>query len=277
MKFTYHDYEKMADCVKRICNFQPALGAVLGSGLGDFVSQIEVVGTVPYNEIPGLPVSTNKAHKGQFVFGYFQGIPVVLMQGRIHCYEGYTSEEAVAPIRLMKLLGIKGLILTNAAGAINTSFHPGDLMMIDDHIACLIKSPLIGENIEQFGTRFPDMSDIYSETITDQIVAEANEEGLNVQRGVYMQFYGPQYESKAEIHMARAMGADAAGMSTAIEAIAANHVGIKTVGISLLTNMAAGILKEKLSDAEVLEVAEKSSRDITKLFAIALKVMAENV
>lgn len=277
MKFTYHDYEKMADCVKRNCNFQPALGAVLGSGLGDFVSQIEVVGTVPYNEIPGLPVSTNKAHKGQFVFGYFQGIPVVLMQGRIHCYEGYTSEEAVAPIRLMKLLGIKGLILTNAAGAINTSFHPGDLMMIDDHIACLIKSPLIGENIEQFGTRFPDMSDIYSETITDQIVNEANKEGLNVQRGVYMQFYGPQYESKAEIHMARAMGADAAGMSTAIEAIAANHVGIKTVGISLLTNMAAGILKEKLSDAEVLEVAEKSSRDITKLFAIALKVMAENV
>ncbi len=277
MKFTYHDYEKMADCVKGICNFQPELGAVLGSGLGDFVSQIEVVGTVPYNEIPGLPVSTNKAHKGQFVFGYFQGIPVVLMQGRIHCYEGYTSEEAVAPIRLMKLLGIKGLILTNAAGAINTSFHPGDLMMIDDHIACLIKSPLIGENIEQFGTRFPDMSDIYSETITDQIVTEANKEGLNVQRGVYMQFYGPQYESKAEIRMARAMGADAAGMSTAIEAIAANHVGIKTVGISLLTNMAAGILKEKLSDAEVLEVAEKSSRDITKLFAIALKVMAENV
>lgn len=277
MNFTFHDYEKMANCVRKICDFQPVLGAVLGSGLGDFVSQIEVVGTVPYSEIPGLPISTNKAHKGQFVFGRYLGIPVVLMQGRIHCYEGYSSEEAVAPIRLLKLLGIKGLILTNAAGAINTSFKPGDLMMIDDHIACLVKSPLIGENLEQFGTRFPDMSDIYSKDITDSIVIKAQEEGLQVRRGVYMQFYGPQYESKAEIRMARAMGADAAGMSTAIEAIAANHMRIKTVGISLLTNMAAGILDEKLSDAEVLEVAEKSSKNIVKLFAIALKVMAENV
>ena len=277
MKFTYHDYDKMLQCIKREFDFEPKVGAVLGSGLGDFVSQIDVKGTVPYSLIPGLPVSTNKAHKGQFVFGYFEGIPLVLMQGRLHCYEGYTSEEVVAPIRLMKLMGVKGLVLTNAAGAINTDFHAGDLMMIQDHIACLIKSPLIGENLEQFGTRFPDMSDVYNEEITDKIINEAKLSGIDVKKGVYMQFYGPQYESKAEIRMARAMGADACGMSTAIEAIAANHMGIKTVGISMLANMAAGILKEKLSDDEVVAMGNKVQDKITELFKIALREIDKNV
>lgn len=277
MKFTFHDYEKMVSCLRKECDFSPLIGGILGSGLGDFTSEIEVKGTVPYSLIPGLPVSTNKEHKGQFVFGYLNKIPVVLMQGRIHCYEGYSSEEVVAPIRVMKLLGIKGLVLTNACGAVNTSFRPGDFMMIDDHIACLVSSPLIGENMEEFGTRFPDMSDIYSKEITDQIIERAKKSGIDVKRGVYMQFYGPQYESKAEIRMARTLGADAVGMSTAIEAIASNHMGIKTVGISLLTNMACGIKAEKLSDEEVIQTAKKSEENFTKLFSEALEVMAEHV
>ncbi len=277
MKFTYHDYEKMYSCLDKEFHFTPKIGAVLGSGLGDFVSEIDVKGTVSYSKIPGLPVSTNKAHKGQFVFGYFEGIPVVLMQGRLHCYEGYSSEEVVSPIRLMKLMGIKGLVLTNAAGAINTDYHPGDLMMIDDHIACLVKSPLIGENLDAFGTRFPDMSDIYDEKVTNDVYAIAKEKGLPVQKGVYMQFYGPQYESKAEIRMARTLGADACGMSTAIEAIASNHMSIKTIGISLMANMACGVLKEKLSDDDVVRMGIQSKDNITELFKIALREMDKNV
>lgn len=277
MKFTYRDYQKMLRVLKSEFDFSPEIGAVLGSGLGDFAKEIEVKGTVPYSHIPGLPVSTNKAHKGQFVFGYYKDIPVVLMQGRLHCYEGYTSEEVVSPIRLMAMMGIKKLILTNACGAVNTSFKPGDLMMIDDHIACLVSSPLIGENIEEFGTRFPDMSDIYDKADTDKIIDRAIKEGIDIKRGVYMQFYGPQYESKAEIRMARTLGADAVGMSTAIEAIASNHMNVPTVGISLLTNMAAGVLDQKLSDEEVIAVANESKVKITKLFKIALEVLHDNV
>lgn len=271
MRYSYSDYQNMLRDLRNITSFQPAVGAVLGSGLGGFVNNIKVEAIVPYSDIPGLPTSTNKAHKGQFVFGYFERIPVVLMQGRLHCYEGYTPEEVVAPIRLMGLMGIKGLVLSNAAGGI--TYKPGDLMMIIDHISSFMTSPLSGENIEEFGPRFPDMSDVYNQEKTNTIYKLGVENNLPMARGVYCQFNGPQYESKAEVRMAKFLGADAVGMSTAIEAIASNHMGIKTVGISLITNYAAGISKTKLDDKEVVEMGKKSAADITKLFSLALKEM----
>lgn len=274
MNPTYEDYQLMLTDLRKITTFKPLIGAVLGSGLGDFANEIKVEAIVPYQELPGLPKSTNKVHKGQYVFGYLDDIPVVLMQGRLHCYEGYSSQEAVAPIRLMGLMGIKKLVLSNAAGAVNTNFHPGDLMLIDDQIACLISSPLRGPNIDEFGTRFPDMSEVYDQKDTDIIYEKAKKLNLPVQRGVYMQFYGPQFESKAEVRLARTLGADACGMSTAIEAIASSHMGIKTVGISLLANMACGITKKKITDAEVIIGANKAKNNVTLLLKEAIKELA---
>ncbi|MFA6861240.1 MAG: purine-nucleoside phosphorylase [Bacilli bacterium] len=274
MNPTYEDYQLMLTDLRKITTFKPLIGAVLGSGLGDFANEIKVEAIVPYQELPGLPKSTNKVHKGQYVFGYLDDIPVVLMQGRLHCYEGYSSQEVVAPIRLMGLMGIKKLVLSNAAGAVNTNFHPGDLMLIDDQIACLISSPLRGPNIDEFGTRFPDMSEVYDQKDTDIIYEKAKKLNLPVQRGVYMQFYGPQFESKAEVRLARTLGADACGMSTAIEAIASSHMGIKTVGISLLANMACGITKKKITDAEVIIGANKAKNNVTLLLKEAIKELA---
>lgn len=271
MRYSYSDYQGMLQAVRGITSFQPVIGAVLGSGLGDFASLVKTECVIPYTAIPNLPHSTNAAHKGQFVFGTYEGIPLVLMQGRLHCYEGYLSEEVVAPIRLMGMMGIHGLVLTNAAGGITCK--PGDLMMIDDHISCLVESPLRGENLSAFGPRFPDMSDVYCKAKTDVIYELGKEASLPMKRGVYCQFSGPQYETKAEVRMAKLLGSDAVGMSTAVEAIASHHMSIPTVGISLITNYAAGISSEKLDDSEVLETAKKSSADITKLFSIALKVM----
>jgi purine-nucleoside phosphorylase len=273
MENTYTAYQAMLKTVRSKTDFKPRIGAVLGSGLGDFVKQIQIVTTISYADIPGLPVATNSAHKGQFVFGYLGKIPLVLMQGRLHCYEGYTSQEVVAPIRLMGMMGIKSLILTNAAGGINRKFAPGTLMLIDDQIACLIASPLQGKNIDELTTRFPDMSDIYDKKDTDRLFRLATAKKLPVQRGTYMQFYGPQYESKAEVRMAAKMGADACGMSTAIEAIASNAQGIKTIGISLIANMACGITKGPLSDAEILTIATASKKNITALFTLAIETL----
>ena len=276
MKYSYKDFEKMYAVIRSLTTFQPKIGAVLGSGLGDFANNIDIVKTIPYKDIPGIPLSTNKAHKGQFVFGYFEGIPVVLMQGRIHCYEGYTSEEAVVPVRLMCMMGISKLILTNAAGSVKPENKAGSLMIISDHIASLMPSPLFGENIEEFGTRFPDMSDVYNKKLSDLIFEEGKRLSLPVCKGVYMQFPGPQFETKAEVKMAGILGASACGMSTAIEAIASNHMGVKTVGISLLTNMAAGVTDQKLSDDEVLVTAKKSEKDITELFKATIRILATN-
>lgn len=276
MKYTYRDYLDMVKAIREKTSFQPLIGGALGSGLDGLIEKMDVVATIPYSEIPSLPVSTNKAHKGQFVFGYFEKIPVVLMQGRLHFYEGYTSEEVTVPIRLMGLLGIRYLLLTNAAGGMGKGFKPGDLMVIDDHISTFVPSPLRGNNIEEFGTRFPDMSDVYNKELSDKIYEEGKKAGLSMQRGVYLQFPGPQFETKAEIKMAQVLGASAAGMSTAIEAIVANHMGIKTVGISLITNYAAGISQNKLSDDEVIEVANRSAVSIQKLFALTLHILSED-
>jgi purine-nucleoside phosphorylase len=253
-------YTKLQNAVKSIrekTDFVPEIGLILGSGLGDFAEQIEAVATVDYNDIEGFPVSTVAGHKGRFVFGYMNGKKVVAMQGRVHYYEGYPITDVVMPTRIMGLLGIRKLILTNAAGGINESFTQGDFMTITDHISDFVPSPLIGKNIDELGVRFPDMSEVYSKRGRDIIDECAERCGIKMQKGVYIQLTGPNYETPAEIRMCRTLGADAVGMSTACEAMAARHMGIEVVGISCITNMAAGISKVKLSHKEVQETADR--------------------
>ncbi len=253
-------YNKLLNCVKSIrekTDFVPEIGLILGSGLGDYADELEVAATVEYSDIEGFPVSTVPGHKGRFVFGYIGGKAVVAMQGRVHYYEGYPIGDVVLPTRLMGMLGIKTLILTNAAGGINHSFHPGDFMIITDHITDFVPSPLIGKNIDELGPRFPDMTEVYSMRLRSVIEKSAKEHGIEMKEGVYIQLTGPSYETPAEIRMCRTLGADAVGMSTACEAMAARHMGIEVCGISCITNMAAGMTREKLSHKEVQETADR--------------------
>ena len=255
-------YEKLMNCYKSFqekIDFHPEVAIVLGSGLGDFANEIKVEAELSYSELEGFPVSTVAGHDGKFIFGYLGDIPVVCMKGRVHFYEGYAMSDVVLPTRLMKLMGAKILFLTNASGGINESFGAGDLMMITDHIAALVQNPLIGANMEELGTRFPDMSEIYDKDLQEIIREKAKENGIDLKEGVYIQFTGPSYESPAEVQMAKIMGADAVGMSTAVEAIAANHMGMKICGISCVCNMAAGISKTKLTHKEVQEAADAAS------------------
>ena len=255
-------YEKLMNCYKSFqekIDCHPEVAIVLGSGLGDFANEIKVEAELSYSELEGFPVSTVAGHDGKFIFGYLGDIPVVCMKGRVHFYEGYAMSDVVLPTRLMKLMGAKILFLTNASGGINESFGAGDLMMITDHIAALVQNPLIGANMEELGTRFPDMSEIYDKDLQEIIRAKAKENGIDLKEGVYIQFTGPSYESPAEVQMAKIMGADAVGMSTAVEAIAANHMGMKICGISCVCNMAAGISKTKLTHKEVQEAADAAS------------------
>ena len=261
-------YEKLCKCVESIrkqTDFKPEIGIILGSGLGDFAEHIQVEAMVPYTSIEGFPVSTVAGHKGQFVFGYAGKAPVVIMQGRVHYYEGYSMTDVVLPTRLMGMLGVKTLILTNAAGGINTSFEAGNLMMITDHIGIFAPNPLIGANIEELGTRFPDMSHVYDQELSDVIRSVAKEQQILLQEGVYIQFTGPSYETPAEVKMAGILGADAVGMSTAVEAIAAVHFGMRVCGISCVCNPAAGISKVPLSHKEVQEAANEAAPKFKKL------------
>lgn len=251
--------------VRKKTDFKPVVSLILGSGLGDFAENIDVVKTIDYSEIKGFPVSTVKGHKGRFVFGYIDDVPVVCMQGRVHYYEGYDMEDVVLPVRLMKLMGAKTLVLTNAAGGINPNFKAGDLMLITDHISSFVPSALRGENIDLLGTRFPDMSNVYDLQLQNIITSVAEEKGIDLKKGVYLQASGPNFETPAEIKMFGTLGADAVGMSTACEAMAAVHAGMEVAGISLITNMAAGIQKNALTHEEVTETANKSSEKFTKL------------
>lgn len=269
MKYSYQDYLNMLSKVREKCDMVPRIGIVLGSGLDTIISHSEIIATIPYQEIEGLPVSTNKSHKGRYVFARYDGIDVCFMQGRLHYYEGYTPEEVVAPIRLMKLFGIENIILSNACGGI--TYGPGTMVLIDDHILYNVPSPLIGKNLDEFGTRFPDMSDSYDTPDRTEILKKATEAGLNVKEGVYMQFAGPQFESKAEIEMARRIGADCVGMSTVQEAIVANHMGLKTLGVACVSNWSTGIIKDKkLDDEEVIEAGKKLAPDFEKLLGIMI-------
>lgn len=253
--------------------FNPKIGIICGSGLGDMAERIESVYSIPFQQIKNMPKSTVEGHDGRFVFGYIDTVPVVVMQGRVHYYEGYAPSDVVLPIRLMKLMGAEYLFITNAAGGI-TYTNPGDLMLINDHISTFVPSPLRGKNIDSLGTRFPDMSQVYDKDLINLAKDVALKLDINVKEGVYMQFPGPQYETPAEVNMAKMMGADAVGMSTAIEAIAAVHAGMKVVGLSCISNPAAGISKEPLNHIDVQKSIKATSEKIIKLgreFIIAIK------
>ncbi|MDE6957251.1 MAG: purine-nucleoside phosphorylase [Lachnospiraceae bacterium] len=263
-------YNKLMKClasVREKTDFVPEIGLILGSGLGEFANEIEIADTISYTEIEGFPVSTVKGHAGRFVFGYVEKTPVVIMQGRVHYYEGYPMQDVVLPTRLMGMMGAKKILLTNAAGGSNENFKPGDLMIITDHITTGVPSPLIGPNVEELGTRFPDMSEVYSKRLQGIIKSCAAELGLTMQEGVYVQFTGPNYETPAEVRLAQTWGGDAVGMSTACEAMAARHMGLEVCGISCITNMAAGISKVELNHKEVQETADRVAKDFKALVA----------
>lgn len=261
-------YEKLMTCVKSVkekVDFCPEVALILGSGLGDYADEIEIVQTVDYTEIEGFPTSTVAGHKGRFVFGYVDKTPVVIMQGRVHFYEGYPMSDVVLPTRLMGLLGAKKIVLTNAAGGVNFDFKPGDFMMLTDHITTGVPSALIGANLDELGVRFPDMSEVYSKRMQEIVRTTAKELGIDLKEGVYAQFTGPNYETPAEIRMARTWGADAVGMSTACEAMAARHMGMEICGISCITNLAAGMSKEELNHKEVQETADRVAKQFKAL------------
>lgn len=257
--------EQTLAIVRGKTDFQPLVALVLGSGLGGFADCLKVVTEIPYSEIEGFPVSTVKGHAGKFIFGYLGQVPVVCMKGRVHYYEGYAMEDVVLPIRLMGLLGAKILFLTNAAGGMGDGFQPGDLMMIRDHVSMFVPNPLIGPNPESLGTRFPDMSHVYAPELCDLIRGTAKEFEIPLQEGVYAQLSGPSYESPAEIRLLKMLGVDAVGMSTVVEAIAANHLGMKICGISCISNLAAGMSGKALNHAEVQETADAAAQRFSKL------------
>lgn len=253
--------------IREKTNFIPEIAIVLGSGLGNYAEKMEIVTEISYTEIEGFPVSTVAGHDGKFLFGYIGEKAVVMMKGRVHYYEGYEMEDVVLPIRLMKMLGAETLILTNAAGGIDSSYIPGDLMLIEDQITSFVPSPLRGQNLESLGTRFPDMSRIYDSELKAIAEKIAQKQHLDLKQGVYLQTQGPNYESPAEIKMYAACGAHAVGMSTACEAVAARHMGMRILGISCISNMAAGILDQPLNHLEVQETANKIQSTFEQLIS----------
>lgn len=258
-------YEKQLEFIRKYTDIVPEIAVVLGSGLGGFAKSIEVDVAISYSDIEGMPVSTAPSHEGKLIFGRIAGKSIVAMQGRVHLYEGYTPQQVAMPIRLMRALGAEKLILTNAVGGIDKSLQRGDFMLITDHISAFVPSPLVGKNDDEIGTRFPDMSNAYDKDL--QIIAKsvAAENGITLKSGVFTQLVGPQFETPAEINMLSALGADAVGMSTAIEAIAAVHCGFKVCGISLITNLACGIINRPLSGEEVCDTAEEVAPQFEKL------------
>lgn len=272
MQYTYEQYKESADYVRtKIWNFYPKVVMILGSGLGFLGDMVKNPMVIPYCDIPHFKSSTAPGHKGQLVFGTLEGQPVAVMQGRTHHYEGYSYEEVSYGVRVLRMLGADTLIVTNAAGCINTAWSAGDLMLITDHIKLFMESPLRGENIPAFGVRFPDASHLYTPALQALARQEAAGLGISLREGVYMYFPGPQYETPAEIRAARVLGADAAGMSTAPEVIVAGHCGMQVLGFTLLSNMAAGILDQPLSEKEVLDAAEACKDKFSRLVLACLK------
>lgn len=265
-----------ADFIKNKMKVEPEIGLVLGSGLGNLVDQIKNQTAIKYEAIPHFPTSTVKGHAGQFVFGTLQGKSVVAMQGRFHYYEGYSLAEVTLPIRTMKRLGIKSLILTNAAGGINLAFEPGNLMIITDHLNLFGTNPLIGANEDDFGVRFPDMTAVYHPSYIKHVKKCAQKLNINIKEGIYVGNTGPSYETPAEIKMLRTLGGDAVGMSTVPEAIIAKHADLKVLGISCISNMAAGILDEQLSHDDVILTAKKTEKDFINLMLEVIKTFPKS-
>ena len=249
--------EKEIEFIRSKTDFTPEIALVLGSGLGGFSREITEACSIGYNEIPDFPVSTAPGHKGRFILGTVGNKRVIAMDGRVHLYEGYSPREVVKPIRLMRLLGAKTLVLTNASGGINSDFKPGDFMVINDHISSFVPSPLIGKNDDSLGLRFPDMSEVYSKRLRGIIEDTAKKQGTALKNGVYIQFTGPNFETPAEIQMAKALGADAVGMSTVIEAMAGKHCGFEVCAVSVVSNLACGISDAPITSEEVCETAHR--------------------
>ena len=271
-------YEKLLRCyesVKEKVDFKPKAALILGSGLGEYIQEMKVVQTLDYSQIQGFPVSTVPGHKGRFVFGYVGDVPVVAMQGRVHYYEGYSISDVVLPTRLMKLMGAEVLFLTNAAGGVNFDFKAGDLMMITDQIGSFVPSPLIGPNIDELGLRFCDMSHVYDLDLQQVIRNAAGKLGIDLKEGVYIQLTGPAFETPAEVRMCRTLGADAVGMSTACEAIAATHMGMKICGISCISNLGCGMTENPLTHEEVQETADRVAPLFRSLVTESIKAMGE--
>jgi purine nucleoside phosphorylase I, inosine and guanosine-specific len=266
----YKRYAEIVNQIKKKIDFNPEIALVLGSGLGSFADDINIKYTLNYSDIENFPVSTVSGHKGQFVFGYIGNVPLIIMQGRVHFYEGYNMEQVVIPIRILKMLGVKVVILTNASGGVNYNFNAGDLMLITDHISTFVPNPLIGKNIDEFGPRFPDMSEVYKKDLNDILRKTAIENKIHLKEGIYVQLSGPSYESPAEVRMLRSLGCDAVGMSTVCEAIVANHCGMKVCGISLVTNLASGVSNAPLSHEEVKEAGIKAAPKFKKLLKKAV-------
>ena len=258
---TYEELQAAASYVQVRLPYTPKVALVLGSGLGEFADRLSIDAKIPYGEIPHFPVSTVAGHDGCFLLGKVEECPVLIMKGRVHYYEGYSMAEVVMPVRVMRMLGAGVLILTNAAGGINPSYKPGTLVRITDQITSFVPSPLIGTNMEALGTRFPDMSHVYDTELGKRLDAVARAQGIGLEEGIYLQTTGPNYETPAEIRMYQRLGADLVGMSTACEAMAARHAGMKIAGVSCVTNMAAGISTSELNHKEVQETANRIAED----------------
>jgi len=270
-----HLIEKAILHIRSKTDKTPTIGVILGSGLGDFADSLDDKLRVSFSDIPDFPQSTVVGHQGAFVFGSYEGVSIVALQGRLHFYEGYTSQQVTLPVRIMKKLGVESLILTNAAGGINLDFSTGALMLISDHILFSGSNPLIGPNQEEFGPRFPDVSDIYTKALRSKIKEASDKVGVKLHEGVYINVTGPNYETAAEIRFFRAIGADAVGMSTVPEALVACHAGMNVVGISCITNMATGVLDEKLDHEGVISVANNVKADFKKVLGVAIKAAAQ--
>lgn len=264
---------KSVESIRKVTDFVPQIALVLGSGLGKFVENVDVVCSIDYKDIDGFEKTSIVGHRGKMVFGYVEKVPVVIMQGRYHYYEGFPMKDVVMPIRVMRLLGAEILILTNSAGGISDAFKPGSLMLIRGHISTFVPSPLIGENIEKLGPRFPDMSDVYDRQLQNAIRAAAYANHIRLHEGIYLQTSGPNYETPAEVRMYAMLGADAVGMSTATEAIAGRHAGMRVCGLSCIANMASGLSPFPLSHEEVAQIAGK----IAPKFAIVIKNAVVNI
>lgn len=259
---------------KQLGGIQPTVGLILGSGLGEYADNLENPIVIAYDEIPGFLSVTVEGHKGQFVAGVKQGVPVLCMQGRFHYYEGYSQQETTLPVRVMHQLGIKNLLITNAAGGVNKAFAEGALMLITDHINFSGQNPLIGENLEAFGPRFPDMTYVYDPQLRADLLAKTKAQDIHLDEGVYMFFSGPSYETPAEVRLARILGGDAVGMSTAPEAIVARHAGMRVLGLSCITNPAAGVVDRPLHHDEVVEVAARVRSTFIQVLDLALETFA---
>lgn len=270
--------EKLIHCFKALKDhmpYTPKIALVLGSGLGNLAEELPVDTTIPYASIRNFPLSTAPGHRGAFVFAKIAGIPTVIMQGRIHYYEGYPMTDVVLPIRIMKLMGAEILFLTNAAGGVNKNFSAGNFMLITDHITCFVPSPLIGKNFETLGVRFPDMTQVYDKNLRLHIKTAAEALHIPLQEGVYCQFTGPAYETPQEVRLAEIIGADAVGMSTAVEAVAARHAGMRICGISFISNLAAGIGSSLLTEQEVLDAGKKAAPQFKQLVLNSIELMGK--